>query len=144
MDATTTANGFDPFHYYYGFDGEPISMLEWANRFVDAGTRCVRRDDVVLPGRVPGVLVTTWLGFVVPHVREARLYGTALIRNRQHLVKPYIEVYDTRADAVRRHHVHVLATRNGFHCARCRDGLGHVGSACPRCRDGLGHVESAV
>lgn len=120
---TEAVPGFDPDHFYYGLDGEKIDVLTWGRLREDQAARTIGHDDVILPGNRPATLITVWLGMVEPYIYDARLYGSAYLIGGE---VQQIEVYDSKADAIKGHREHLNAIADHFHCARCRSHVEHI------------------
>lgn len=110
--------GFDPGHHFYDHLGNKITLEQWAS--LREGEHRVLRQTAVTEETA---LVTVYLGFVDPHIYDARLFGTARITDSG--TPQQIQVYDSEVDALAGHFAHEAAMRNGYHCARCKDGQLH-------------------
>jgi hypothetical protein len=122
---SSPVEGFDPNHHYYDHLGNKITLEEWAANVGDPERKKLRETQAVAGIKV----VTVYLGFVVPDIYDARLFGTALfVDGKQDPLDriQQVEVHDSEVDALQRHFAHVEAVREGHHCQRCREGKSHV------------------
>lgn len=117
MSPDEVVPGFDPDHWYYSPLGEPITLEEWGKAM--SGDRTLRQDEI--NGLV---LKTVYLGFVCPHIYDARLFGSALFAPDNGFVAQ-IQVYDSEQDAILGHFAHADARHQGFHCHLCKNGKIH-------------------
>lgn len=116
--------GFDAGHWYYNHHGEPIDVKQWA-ALRESERRTLQETDLCTTEEGPEAyrLVTVYLGMVFEPIEEARLFGTAIIRNGE--IKQ-VEVHDSEPAALVRHMEHVQAIKSGQHCARCKEGRRHI------------------